>query len=273
MSDEPDFPIGARLAGRDFEITERLAGERWRGRFRGRDRAGASVLVTIGGRQTEKASRLRRELELASPGIAGLRYIGQVVGESGGGAFDGMVEDEPPGQPADQPARGLTPRAGLELGISLGHIVARAHASGLVVGCLHPELIYLVVDAGRVTCAGVAPRAERFLRTATQPDFGLPDLFASEYRAPEELADGSRSMAGDVFAVSALSIEWVSGQFPFQGDMYIQRALAVQMYQRRPMSLSPLVQQFLERGLDRDPARRPSMQDWLAAAEAVKAAL
>ncbi len=262
--DDDDFPVGARLGGRDFAVTERLAGERWRGRYRGVDRGGAAVLVTIVGEQTVKLADLRRELEMNSPGIARLRYVGQVSG--GPAAFDGLVEDEPPGAPVAQLTAPLGPRPGLSLGIALGEVVERAHGAGVVIGALFPELIYVTVEAGRLSVSGIAPRAERFVRTASRPNFGLPDLFASVYHAPEVLAGGARSTAADVFSLSALTAEWMSGQHPFDGDSYAARAVAIQMDARRRLEVPGGARAFLERGLAREPGQRPPIAEWLSAA-------
>ena len=264
---DEDFPIGARIAGRDFVVGERLAGERWRGRYRGRDRAGGSVLITIAGEQTVKASQLRRDLEMNIPGIARLRHVGQVSG--GPGAFDALVEDEPPGTPVADLTSPLGALGGLSLGISFGAVVERAHRDGIVIGAFFAELIYLTAEAGRLVVSGIAPRAERFVRTASRPNFALPDLFASVYHAPEVLAGGARSSAGDVFSLTALTAEWMSGQFPFDGDSYPARAVAIQMGTRRPLAVPDGARAFLERGLERDPARRPAVTEWLAAARSL----
>jgi len=259
-----DFPIGAHLGGRDFSVTERIAGEKWRGRYRGVDRSGARVLITIAGEQTVKASQLRRELALEVPGIARLRYVGQVAG--GPGPFDGMVEDEPPGAPIAALTELPSPRVGLSLGIGVAEIAAGAHAAGLVIGAFFPELIYLTAEAGRLAISGIAPRAEQFVRTASRPSFGLPDLFAWVYHAPEVLAGGARSAASDVFSLAALTTEWTTGRPAFDGDGSPARAVAIQMYARRPLEAPDGLRALLESGLERDPARRPSMAEWLSAA-------
>ncbi len=259
-----DFPIGAHLGGRDFTVTERIAGERWRGRYRGVDRSGARVLVTIAGEQTVKASQLRRELALEVPGVARLRFVGQVAG--GPAPFDGMVEDEPPGAPISDLTDLPSPRVGLSLGIGLAEIAARAHAAGLVIGAFFPELIYLTAEAGRLAVSGIAPRAEQFARTASRPSYGLPDLFAWVYHAPEVLAGGARSAASDVFSIAALTTEWTTGRPAFDGDSYPARAVSIQMYARRPLEAPEGLRALLESGLERDPARRPSMAEWLSSA-------
>jgi hypothetical protein len=258
---DEDFPIGARLGGRDFTITERIAGEKWRGRFRGEDRAGSPVLITVAGEQTVKLAQVRKDIELDSAGIARLRYVGQVPG--GPGAFDAMVEDEPPGTPVAAPPGA---RAGLSLAIGLAEIVERAHAAGLVIGAFFPELIYVTADAGRLAVSGIAPRAERFIRSAARPNYGLPDLFASPYHAPEVLAGGARTTASDVFSIAALTAEWTTGQFPFDGEGYPGRAIAIQVYMRRPLEAPEGLRGLVEAGLEREPARRPPVAEWLAGA-------
>jgi hypothetical protein len=261
---DEDFPIGARLGGRDFTVTERIAGEKWRGRFRGADRAGAPVLVTVAGEQTVKLGQLRKELELDSAGIARLRYVGQVPG--GPAAFDAMVEDEPPGTPAAALAAPPGPRVGLSLAIGLAEIAGQAHAAGLVIGAFFPELIYLTAEAGRLAISGIAPRAERFIRTATRPNYGLPDLFASPYHAPEVLAGGARTTASDLFSIAALTAEWTTGRYPFDGEGYPGRGIAIQAYIRRPLDAPDGLRALVDAGLERDPARRPPVAEWLASA-------
>src|SRR5690606_21539550 len=92
------FPVGGNVAG-VYTITERLGGERWRGRYRARDRAGASFLVTTGGTQKRPLDPLKQELALPVSGVARLRHIAPLAGDRNAHNIHAMVEDEPAGLP------------------------------------------------------------------------------------------------------------------------------------------------------------------------------
>ena len=102
------------------------------------------------------------------------------------------------------------------------------------------------------------PVGRLMTRVTTDVD-ALNELFTS----------GVVSVFGDVFSLTALTAEWMSGQFPFDGDSYPARAVAIQMGTRRPLAVPDGARAFLERGLERDPARRPAVTEWLAAARSL----
>jgi serine/threonine protein kinase len=89
-----------------------------------------------------------------------------------------------------------------------------------------------------------------------------------EYMAPE-LADGYASISSDVYALSILLYQMVTGQMPFTGDT----ALAVYMRQMHELPLPPSrinptippeVDRVILRALDKDPRRRYQTPDELA---------
>ncbi len=240
------LPLGATLDDGRYELREELAGGADRGLYRGRDRERqTSVLISIGTPQRDPLDQVRQRLGYELPGIAALRHIGPVtaIGEA---RYDGLVEDEPAGIPsADHPTvMGAATTA--RLGLAVAEVVAAAHARGIVLGGLRPELVY--IDGDRVT--GIAPRCDVFHAKMTKPDYGVPLCFPHVYFAPEVLArpEDPPTPAADVFALAAMIAYWHTGEHPFTGD-YSANVIAIMSRQRTPWRGDAKLGAIVESGL------------------------
>ncbi len=250
---DDDFPIGVTCDRGQWTITECLAGEAARGQFRVRSRTGTGLLTTAP-KQQSTIDALYRRFTSAAPGVADLRYIGPL--ETSYARYDGLIEDEPAGGPLR--GRAIDAATACSIVAEACDAVARAHATGFVLGGLRPELVY-VDDAAHVT--GLAPRCEPFLMTATPPCSGVPHCFDYVYMAPEMLALSPPTAASDVFSLAAILAELVAGEHPFAGDDPMQQLIAVGGNRRRPWRGPEHLRAVIDRGLDPDPGRRPAVDE------------
>lgn len=216
-----DFPFASYLGDR-FEIRETLAGSPERGRYRGYDwRTRRAVLVTLGPPQRDDLDAVRRELSLDVPGVAALLHVGGV--ENGESRYDALVEEEPAGEP-------WTSGDPVATGLELAATIREAHARGLVLGGVRPEVVY--VD-GDDRLGGVAPRCEPFLARATTRCHGVAPCFEHFFVSPEQLALQPKSPADDVFALAATIAMIEAVEHPFEGS-YADNAIAIATGRRRP---------------------------------------
>lgn len=155
------------------------------------------------------------------------------------------------------------------LGAQVAEALAAAHARGIVHRDLKPENIMLVFDP-------VAPGRER----AKILDFGIAKLLGDGpmrprtdsgllmgtpmYMSPEQCRGaGQVSFPSDVYSLGILLYEMVVGRPPFVGEgsgeiMFQHISDAVPALPRGPGTDEDLAQ-LIERMLDKDPTRRPTM--------------
>jgi hypothetical protein len=250
MTTARDSAVGAALAG-GYCIGEQLRGTAPLGMYRATaEGATRPMLVTVGAAQSRSYLDLAADLSMKARGVAPLRHIGP-LGDSG---LDVMMEEEPEGWPASELQTPLDPGAVSLLCDGIGHILTFAHAAGIVLRHLRPELIY--VDGDVVT--GVAPRAEEFLATAGPPGSDIEPMFDAMYQAPEILTStGAPTAAADVFSLAALAVTWLSGRHPFAGDDLASQLDSTVAGRRRPWTAVPV----LDRALAPAPAVRPRLAE------------
>ena len=218
----------------------------------------ARVLITFTQGHAESHEALERRLGLRFPGIAPLRWLGE--NESNGIPYaDVLIEDLPAGRPASELAP--LPEAQMaRLGAACAEVLAAVHADGQVAG-IRPELIY-VDDTGAF--AALAPRGPAFIASAPQRAPGLRS-YATPYDGYEVLALGKPAGAsGDVFALCATLHQLVTGQHPF-GAAWPEILARVSANRPDPYPGAPRLGALLARGLDPDPARRPTASELAAA--------
>jgi hypothetical protein len=247
-------------AGEGWRLVTWLRGSTAFGQGRYARTDGTRALVTFTSPQSLAADALLRRLRSATPGVAPLLAL-EVTGA---GAV--MIEVEPPGVPLATPMFPAPPEIALHVLEGLLRIVAGATEKGEVLGGIRPELVY----AGpALTVTGVAPRAERFARTATPSrDLLPPSPFESLYGAPELVTGGAPSPAADVYSACAVFLYVASRRAPFAspGASMIEQLVAMQTGEG-PVALpvgEPLAT-LLRAGLARDPGARPSAEELLAA--------
>lgn len=206
------------------------------------------------------AAELARRHALELPGIAPLEYAGPIdapdhIGWNG----DCLVEVEPRGQPSIELAP-IDETNAVRLGLDLLEVVARAHASGLTIGGIRPELIYVRRDVeSRLRLAGLVPRGAMFLARSYPLSSGDPP-FTRLYTA---LRDPDLLPAGDVFAVSMSLLHLVMGEHPF-GDHYLEEVPRMMSGERPGWTGSPLLGEILMAGIEMDHTRRPGAAELAA---------
>ena len=130
--------VGCRAAGR-FLVTEALWDHPGRGRYRGVGAAGEPALIAVTGVQVQPLERTRAALVFDVSGVTPLLAVGVVESFS---PLHALVEAEPAGRPLSELPVPLPADVVVAIGIDLAELAARAHARGLALGGLRPELIY-----------------------------------------------------------------------------------------------------------------------------------
>lgn len=259
------FPVGGTLDQGTYTVTERLRGERWRGRYRGHSRSGEPVLVTTGGKQTLPLAELKQALTMAVDGITGLRHVGGLSGDPNVRHIEAMVEDEPPGLPSSELSVPVEPAVAVRLAREVGEVLMRANRAGVTLRQLPPELVYVKADGTSWRLALLAPRAPQFLHTATLPNFGVSTLFDFPFESPEVVGGHGTTPTSYSFVLGLLFVHWMTGEFPYDGDDLATRTMSLWLGPRRPVVLPPPLSDVFERALERDPSRRVPLGELLDA--------
>lgn len=204
------------------------------------------LLITLTQRHEAPIARLREELALDTTGIAPIAWLGD--GPVDGIPYDDvLVELLPRG--ARLAARPMPESEVRMLGAACADVLARV---GRWIGGICPETLYVDAD-GRF--ATLAPRGPRFIASAPQQMRGLRS-YPIPYEAPEVLALGRPpTVASDVFSLCATLVTLVTGNHPFGRELgEIMARVLAHIPDRLPGALGDV----LARGLDADPARRPT---------------
>ncbi|WP_119354758.1 serine/threonine-protein kinase [Azohydromonas sediminis] len=161
------------------------------------------------------------------------------------------------------PARRLPEPLVLKLGADVADALAHAHAMGFVHRDLKPA--NLVFDAATrrvwITDFGVA-RALDAARTRTGVLLGTP-----AFMAPEQLAGGAPSAAGDVYTLGVTLFQLLAGTLPYAGETMgaLLRAMAQgatrTLAELRP-DLPPALADLLARALSREASQRPTAAEF-----------
>jgi len=150
-----------------------------------------------------------------------------------------------------------------------------AHAAGIVHRDVKPGNILLTDDGtAKIADFGIAKSAEMVSGAAGGPiDLTLTGQLVGTpaYLAPERLAGAPATFLSDLYSVAVVLYEALTGEKPFMGDSFIAVAQAVQNGTHRPLSgvrpdVDPSLASAVERALDRDPSRRFSSAEDMAAA-------
>ena len=242
------FPLGATLSGGAYVVTDRIAGERARGRFRGLALMGITprnVLITVTSAQVRPLPEVEAALAFPVEGVAALLHVGALAPASvSGTTYDGLVEEEPEGTPMSERTGPIPVDAARALVLQVGDVLARVHQAGGALGALEPELVYArPTPGGGLALTALAPRSVAFAAGARRPDYIVGPMFRASHEAPEKSLGEPARPAADVFSLCALAARWVSGAFPAP----------------RPWTGPGAWEEALAGGLEREPARRWSL--------------
>ena len=162
-------------------------------------------------------------------------------------------------------------------GIALG--LARAHEAGIVHRDLKPENVMLgdnedgsvkILDFGiaKLNDAPLSGDGATVSAVTTQEGklLGTP-----AYMSPEQAKGHKVSEKSDVFSLGVVLYEMVTGARPFNGETAMEVLIAIDRDTPIPPSKLTAVPNALERAiarcLEKDPAKRPSIQELLGALE------
>lgn len=249
---EIERELGAGGGGRVF-LARALGG----GALPKNVRVALKVPSATGAEREQQVAALRREAAIAArcthPALVRVR------------AFDGEADppwlalDFVPGPTlADLVARGepITEPRVREVGGALAAALATLHAAGLAHGDVKPENVRLD-DRGHAVLLDLGLAREHGDDDGTRGG-------TLAWIAPEVLAGGPSSPAGDVFALGAVLYLLATGRHPFGAEGAEASELLVKIASarvvppsRRVPELSPLLDALLDGCLRRDPTERP----------------
>jgi serine/threonine-protein kinase len=219
-------------------------------------------------------SRFSAEAALAArlrhPGIATTLAAGT---EGADGSLAWIAMELAPGVPLDrytQPARLLPEALVLQLAQRIAEALGHAHAVGVVHRDIKPANVMVDLPGGslRVTDFGIAHLADAE-RTRTGIVLGSP-----AFLAPEQLAGGVASPAGDLYSLGVTLFQLLTGRLPFDaasmGELLRQVATApppalALLRSDLPAGLAEPLAALLNRLLAKRPEQRPADARALAA--------
>ncbi len=189
--------------------------------------------------------RLEREARLA----AGISHPNLVTvfdtGSDDDGPFLVMELVEGPTLADDIPSPSVS--SVTAMGAQLAAALAAVHAAGIVHRDIKPANIILGADGPLLTDFGIARRPDASDRVTMEGAV----VTTPSYAAPEVLAGGEPTPAGDVFSLGAVLYEMLSGSSAFRGSD-----------RTPPPPLSdPAVDELIRSALDTDPTLRPTAAD------------
>ncbi|MDK1476696.1 serine/threonine-protein kinase [Streptomyces sp. 549] len=147
----------------------------------------------------------------------------------------------------------------LALAAGLAEALEAVHAADLVHRDLKPSNVLLASDGPRVIDFGISVAGEASALTRTGMVVGTPG-----FMSPEQLTGRPVGPASDVFSLGAVLAFTASGTGPFGSGS--AQALMFRVVHEQPEldALSGRLAQLVARCLDKDPARRPQVEELLA---------
>jgi hypothetical protein len=152
-----------------------------------------------------------------------------------------LVEAEPAGIPLSTPGFPMPPHTALPLFAQLVAIASAAHAAGLVLQGLRPELVYVARGPSGPVITGAVPRWAAFAAGATWPRELVTEYpFAAVYAAPDVAAGAAPTPAADVFSVCAVLLYLLRRRLPHQDAGDAPMAQVEHMQHRPPPRVDEL---------------------------------
>ncbi|MEY3458254.1 MAG: Serine/threonine-protein kinase PrkC [Planctomycetota bacterium] len=159
----------------------------------------------------------------------------------GGSSLQEVLQRYPAGMPVDQIVQWLT-------GISAG--LAFLHDRGLVHRDLKPANVLSDGEQVKIADVGLSKYISESRRSAQTQSVGTV-----YYMAPE-VCRGRYGREVDVYAVSVMLVEMMTGRLPFDGETTAEILMKHLTSEPDLSGLDPAVQQVLRAGLEKDPNRR-----------------
>ncbi|MFK0255131.1 serine/threonine-protein kinase [Streptomyces sp. NPDC090445] len=265
---------GALIGGR-YQLLDLIGqggmGRVWRGRDEtlGREVAVKQVLLPQGIGDEQRTVLLQRVLREARAAARlnhpGIITVHDVVEHEGTPAI--VMEYVTGTSLAAAVARegGLPVRRVAEIGALMLKALARAHAAGTVHRDLKPDNVLLMDDRVIITDFGIAHVSDATMTlTHTGTIIGTP-----AYIAPEQLEGEPPTPATDLWSLGATLYSAVEGRPPFSADTFSALCVAIVTQEppapERAGALGPVLAGLLTK----DPDRRSTAEQALAALEAV----
>ena len=260
-----EFPAGCELDGGRYQVTGLVHGAPTRGIHRGvsREEPSQRFWITVREARPDADAAMRETLAWPIEGVAPIRFIGELTGRERG--YCGLVEQIPDGGATDE----LEPTDDYAFAVALGlaRTVAAAHRRGWTLGGVRPETVFVVEGEDGLQFSGLVPRAIAFLDSDAVSSVQQSLIFGERvFEAPEQLTGGVWTPASDVFCMTAMLVDWVSG-FPFgrgAPDEQIRRIVGGQV---TPWTGPTVLSEVVGRGLAVDPQQRPSADELVDALE------
>ena len=126
--------------------------------------------------------------------------------------------------------------------------VDAAHARGVIHRDLKPENVFLIGDSthAKILDYGIAKALQ------SKTTFATPGVLGTlAYMSPEQAAGGDASPAWDVWALTVIAFEMLTGQHPFGGGLPVTRAIPLG-------TLAPDIASAMAAGIDRALSHQPS---------------
>ncbi|MEO8699882.1 MAG: hypothetical protein ABI867_07550 [Kofleriaceae bacterium] len=257
------FPIGETLANGAYRIVEHLRGTGFDALY-----LGEHQLVSVSIQDDMPIARLRDEPHQHVDGVFDVAYVGplDVAGtdplrDAECRAAHAFVEQLPEGEPILRAAP--TVAQAVALGVQTGTILLRAVRAGVVLAGLRPDYIW-VRRKPELAIAGIGGRNHAFFRAARPRSMVTHPLFTLFYCAPEVFGRGPVDDRALVFTLATLVAEWATGTYPFPDCSYGNHR-SLDAGQHGILAVPAALESLLHAGLAAEPARRPSLDEFVSA--------
>lgn len=200
---------------------------------------------------------------LASPGIAPLLYAGPPDAYQpkpswpGASTIGAVIELPPTGSAIGDRGAPLSAKDVVRIGLGLTAMLAAADPAQPIVG-IRPETTYIVDAPEGMRLSGVAPRSIRIL---SHHHDGVARAFTHSYEAPELYATGAPTPTTDLFSAALTLWSGFTGAHAYRVTADDVDEAVIAADDRGPFPGPPELGRILERILQADPARRPSITD------------